>query len=178
MGEKTQKINQQKQDRVSEIRNIISGARDIIFTDYRGLSVSQLTELRGKLQQEESSFKVIKNNYSKIAFQELGLPVDAGFLIGPTALTLINGDTGPVAKILLGFTKELPLAIKGGLIEGRVFSQDEITALSALPGRNELYAMLLGSMNAPATNVVMVLQAMAGKLVRTLQAVADKKKSA
>jgi large subunit ribosomal protein L10 len=178
MGEKTQKINQQKQDRVSEIREIITGAKDIIFADYRGLTVSQLTELRGKLQQEESSFKVIKNNYSKIAFQELGLPVNDDFLIGPTALTLIKGDAGPVAKILLGFAKELPLDIKGGLVEGRVFSREEITALSILPGRNELYAKLLGSMNAPATSVVMVLQAVAGKLVRTLQAVADKKKSA
>jgi large subunit ribosomal protein L10 len=178
MGEKTQKINQQKLDRVSEIRNIISDAKDIIFTDYRGLTVSQLTELRGKLKQEESAFKVIKNNYSKIAFQELGLPVGDDFLIGPTALALISGDAGPVAKILLAVAKELPLAIKGGLIDGRVLSQDEITALSALPGRNELYAILLGCMNAPATNMVLTLQAMAGKLVRTLQAVADKKKSA
>jgi large subunit ribosomal protein L10 len=160
MGEKTQKINQQKQDRVSEIREIITGAKDIIFADYRGLTVSQLTELRGKLQ------------------QELGLPVNDDFLVGPTALTLIKGDAGPVAKILLGFAKELPLDIKGGLVEGRVFSREEITALSTLPGRNELYAKLLGSMNAPATSVVMVLQAVAGKLVRTLQAVADKKKSA
>ncbi|MBN1799076.1 MAG: 50S ribosomal protein L10 [Spirochaetales bacterium] len=177
MAEKTQKINQRKKDRVKEIKDFISGAKDIIFTDYRGMSVPQLTDLRTKLGDEESIFKVIKNSYSKIAFQELELPVEEEFLIGPTALTLIKKDAGPVAKILLNCTKDMTLAVKGGIIDGRIFDKDEITALSKLPGRDELYASLLGSLNAPATNLVLVLNAVATKLVRTLQAVADKKKN-
>ncbi len=177
MGEKTQKINQLKKDRVSEIREIISRAKDVIFTDYRGLTVTQLTELREKLREEDSSFKVIKNNYSKIAFQELEMPMEDDFLIGPTALALIPKDAGPVAKILFTFAKDVPLTVKGGIVEGRVLSKDEVKELSALPGRSELYAKMLGTMNAPATNMVLTLQAVAGKLVRTLQAVADKKKS-
>jgi large subunit ribosomal protein L10 len=177
MAEKTQKINQRKKDRVKEIKDLISGAKDIVFADYRGMSVPQLTELRNKLNDEQSAFKVIKNNYSKIAFQELELPIEDEFLIGPTALALIQKDVGPVAKILLGVAKELPLTVKGGIVDGKIFGKDEITTLSKLPGREELYAKLLGSLNAPATNMALVLNAVATKLVRTLQAVADKKKN-
>jgi large subunit ribosomal protein L10 len=176
MAEKTQKINQKKTDRVQEIKDLISSAKDIVFADYRGMSVPQLTDLRSKLNNEQSAFKVIKNSYSKIAFQELELPIENEFLIGPTALALIQKDVGPVAKILLDFAKEMPLTVKGGIVDGKVFHKDEITALSKLPGRKELYAKLLGSLNAPATNMVLVLNAVATKLVRTLQAVADKKK--
>ncbi len=177
MGEKTQKINQLKTDRVKEIKDFISGAKDIVFADYRGMTVTQLTDLRVKLHDEESTFKVIKNNYSKIAFQELELSIEDEFLIGPTALTLINKDAGPVAKILLNCAREMPLSVKGGIIDGKVFNKDEIIALSSLPGRDELYAKLVGSLNAPATDMVLVLNAVATKLVRTLQALLEKKKN-
>jgi large subunit ribosomal protein L10 len=176
MGEKTQKINQQKIERVAEIKRIIENAKDVIFTDYRGMTVAQLTELRNKLKEEESRFKVIKNNYTLIAFKDLGLPATEEILTGPTALTLIVKDSGPVAKILINFSKDMPLVIKGGIIDGRLLTAEDITALSKLPGKKELYAKLLGSLNAPATNMVYALNAVATKLVRTLKAIALKKK--
>ena len=176
MGEKTQKINQQKIERVAEIKKIIENARDVIFTDFRGMTVAQITELRNKLKEEEASYKIIKNNYTLIAFKDLGLPATEELLTGPTALALILKDSGPVAKILITLAKEMPLAIKGGIIEGRLLKAEEITALSKLPGKKELYAKLMGSLKSPATNMVYALKAVASKLVRTLQAVASNKK--
>jgi large subunit ribosomal protein L10 len=175
MAEKTQRINEYKTASIQKVREIIQGAQDLIFTEYRGLTVAQLTDLRRKLRAEQAKYKVVKNNYMNLALKELGKPDMSAYLKGPTGVTFIIKDAGPVAKILMEFAKEVPLIVKGGLIEGREFNKDGVLAFSKMPSRKELYAKMLSTMKAPASNFVYVLNGVITKLVRTLKAVGDKK---
>jgi large subunit ribosomal protein L10 len=175
MAEKTQKVQPYKTEGIRKIKELIESSQDVIFTDFRGLNVSQITELRRSLEQQEAEYRVVKNSYARLALRELGFPFEEDFLIDPTALALAKADIGPITKVLSDFTKDSTLKIKGGLVDGRVVSSAEVEAISKLPGRNELYAMMMSTLNAPLTNFVYVLSGVATKLVRTLQAVADSK---
>ncbi len=171
------RINERKREAVGRIKESLGSARDIIFTDYRGLTVQQITDLRGKLRDSRTVYRVVKNDYARIAMQQLGLPDASSLLTGPTAVALVGGDAGPVAKVILDFGRESPLQLKGALVGGRLFGAREIEALSRLPGRDTLIAMLMGTMKAPLQNLVYVVNGVTSKLVRTLAAVADKKKA-
>jgi len=175
MAEKTQKIQPYKTEGIKKIRELIESSQDVIFTDFRGLNVTQITDLRRSLQEKEAEYRVVKNNYARLALSELGFPFEEDFLIDPTAVALARADIGPIAKVLFKFTRDSTLKIKGGLIDGKVVSSEEVEAISKLPGRGELYAILMGTMNAPLTNLVLAMDAVGTKLVRTLQAVADSK---
>lgn len=175
MGAKTTKINQRKQDAVEKIKELFESSRDVIFTDFSGLNVSQITELRNKLGQDNSEYRVIKNNYTRIAMSELELPDVGDYLIGPTALALVHSDAGPAAKSILNFAKETTVKVKGALVGGRILTANQIENLAKLPGRDQLIAMLMNAMNGPLQNLVYALKAVPEKLVRTLQAVADQK---
>ena len=175
MSEKTQKIQPYKTEGIKKIKDMIENSRDVIFTDFRGLSVAQITELRQSLRQKEAEYRVVKNSYARLALGELSFPFQDEFLIDPTALALVKDDIGPVAKLLFDFTRESTLKIKGGLVDGKIASSEDVRTISRLPGRSELYAMLMGTMNAPLTNLVYAMNEVVTKLVRTLQAVADSK---
>jgi len=175
MADKTQKIQPYKTEGIQKIKELIGNSSDVIFTDFRGLNVSQITELRRSLQEKEAEYRVVKNSYARLALRELGFPFEEDFLIDPTALALAKADIGPITKVLFQFTKDSTLKIKGGLVDGRVVSSEEVAAISKLPGRSELYALLMGTMSAPLTNMVYALNGIATKLVRTVQAVAESK---
>jgi large subunit ribosomal protein L10 len=175
MGEKTQKIQQRKREAVREIKEFIQRSPSLIFTDYRGLNVAQITELRRTLRREKAEYKVVKNNYAKIALRELGMPFEEAFLDDPTAIAMTRADIGPIAKALFEFTKDSPLKVKGGLIDGQALKTASVEAISRLPGRQELLAMLMGVLNAPVRNLMHVLNGVTSKLARTLKAVAEKK---
>ena len=175
MGEKTQKIQQYKRDAVASLRDSFRQAPGLIFTDYRGLTVAQITDLRRSLRKQSAEFKVVKNNYAKIAMNELGLPFEEGFLTDPTAIALARTDIGPVAKTLFDFARESPLKVKGGMVDGQALLVAAVEAISRLPGRLELLAMLLGTMNAPLRALLFAMKGVSSKLVRTLQAVAEQK---
>lgn len=178
MAEKTQKIQPRKVEAIKRIREMLAQSQDVLFADYRGLTVEQITNLRRALRKQRAEFKVVKNNYARLALRELGLPFEESYLEDPTALALVRGDVGPVAKTLADFGKETTLKIKGGVIERRSTSSQQIDAISKLPGREVLYAVLLGTMQAPAGRLAAALSAVSAKLVRTLKAVADKKAAA
>jgi len=169
------KIQQYKLDAVIELKERFGDVQDFIFTDYRGLNVEQITELRNKLREQNAEYKVVKNRFAKIAFHELEHEGVDDFLFGPTAIALSGEDSSPVAKTLVNMAKDLPLKVKGGLISGSVFTSDQVEAFSMLPTKEELYAKLMATMNAPLQNLVYVINGVTQKLVRTLQAVADKK---
>lgn len=175
MAEKTQKIQPYKTEGIQKIKELIESSQDVIFTDFRGLNVSQITELRRSLYEKEAEYRVVKNSYARLALRELGFPFEEDFLIDPTALTLARADIGPITKVLFDFTRDSTLKIKGGLVDGKVVSSAEVEAISKLPGRNELYAMLMSTMNAPLTNLVCAMDGIVTKLVRTVQAVAESK---
>ena len=175
MGEKTQKIQQYKIDGIDAIKKLVKSSRDVIFTDYRGLNVAQITELRKALREKETEYRVIKNNYARLAMDQLELPYAAEFLVDPTALALVRGDVSPVARLLFDFMRETSLKVKGGLVEGKMVSGAEVEAISKLPAREQLYALLMGTLNAPLMNLMYAMNAVVTKLVGTLQAVAEKK---
>ncbi len=168
-------IQQKNIDAVDAIKEQLGKYTDIIFADYRGLTVAQITDLRDKLRDQQAIFKVIKNRFAKIALSQLDKPDASEYLTGPTAFALSGADPAAVAKTLMDFSRETPLKVKGGLIEGGLFSGDQVAAFSRLPSRNDLLAMLMGAMNAPLQNFVYGLNGVTQKLVRTLQAIADQK---
>ena len=175
MGEKTQKIQQYKREAVGQLRDKISRAPGLIFTDYRGLTVAQISDLRRSLRKQAAEYRVVKNNYAKIALRELGLPFEEDFLTNPTAIALAQSDIGPVAKTLFDFARESPLKVKGGMVDGQSLKPPAVEAISRLPTRLELLAMLMGTMNAPLRNLMYAMKGVSSKLVRTLQAVAEQK---
>ncbi|MDR3172669.1 MAG: 50S ribosomal protein L10 [Treponema sp.] len=171
------KIQDDKTKAIQEIKDALSVSRDFIFTDYRGLTVEQITALRKQLRAKGVSYKVVKNNFARIAFQQLSAPNGVGdYLVGPTAVAIAPQDSNEVAKILLNFAQEVPaLQIKGALIGDSIFSAQETAAFSRLPGRLELISMLMSVLNGPARNLVGALNDIPARLVRTVKAVGDKK---
>jgi len=177
MAEYVTKINEVKTGAVEELKELFKQSSDYIFTDYRGLSVAQITELRNKLREQHTAFRVVKNRFAKIALKDMGKPEVEDLLIGPTAVALPAQESGPATKILVDFGKDHSVEIKGGIIDGRVFDMKQMEAFSKLPTRLELIAQLMGTMKAPLQTFVYTLNAVPQKLVRVLQAVADKKGS-
>ncbi len=176
MAETTRKVQQYKTDAVTQLKEYLGAAPDLIFSDFRGLTFPQMTELRAKLTEKGTAYRVVRNAFARVAMKEVGLPDASAMLEGPTALAFLGTDPSPAAKVIVDFIKVAPLlSIKGGVISGKIFSSKDIEALSRLPGRLDLLAMLMGTMNAPLRNMMYAMNGVASKLVRTLAAVADKK---
>ena len=175
MESSERKVQQYKIDAVNKTKELLASYKNYIFSDFRGLTVEQITELRNKLRENDSIYKVVKNSYLRRATNELDMPDMNSFFVGPTAVTLVKEDSGAAAKVLADFMKESPLKIKGGYVEGRIFSDKEIEELAKIPPREVLYAQLMSVMNAPVQNLVYAMNGVTQKLVRTLQALAEKK---
>jgi large subunit ribosomal protein L10 len=170
------KVQDIKTKAIQELKDSFSTAHDYIFTDYRGLTVEQITMLRKQLRVKEVQYKVVKNNFARIAFEQLSTPDVSNYLVGPTAVAITPKDANEVAKILFDFLKETPaLQVKGALISGTVYNANQTEAFSKLPGRLELISMLMSVINAPARNLAAALNDIPSRLVRTVKAVADKK---
>lgn len=170
------KIQNVKAEAISELKASFNDTEDFIFTDYRGLTVEQITSLRKNLRAKSATYKVVKNNYARIAFEQLGSQDVSPYLVGPTAIALAKKDANEVAKILTEAAKETPvLKLKGGLIGGAVYNASQIEAFAKLPGRLELISMLMSVMQGPARNLAAGLNDVPSRIVRTVKAVADKK---
>ena len=171
------KIQDAKVKAIGEIKDALSVSRDFIFTDYRGLTVEQITNLRKQLRGKGAHYTVVKNNFARLAFQQLSAPDDvASYLRGPTAIAIAPKDANEVAKVLFDFTREAAtLKIKGGLVGKDLYNVQQIEAFSRLPSRLELISMLMSVMNGPARNLAAALNDIPARLVRTVKAIADKK---
>ncbi|MCE5256830.1 MAG: 50S ribosomal protein L10 [Spirochaetaceae bacterium] len=177
MAMRASKIQSPKAEAIVQLKDMIGGSNDFLFTEYRGLTVEQISALRKQLREKGAELHVVKNNFARIAFEELGYTKEvAPLLEGPTAVAFVKVDSNDVAKILLDFTKDNPaLIVKGGLVDKNLMDVKQVEAFSKLPGRKQLVAMLMSTMKAPAQNLVFVLNAIPTKLVRTLKAVEEKK---
>jgi large subunit ribosomal protein L10 len=178
MAQTTKKIQQYKTDAVNKLKEQFGAAPDLIFSDFRGLTFPQMIDLRAKLTEKGTAYRVVRNTFARIAMKESGLPDASTWLEGPTALAFLGADPSPAAKVMLDFTRAAPLKIKGGVISGKLLSAAEVEALSRLPGRLDLLASLMGTINAPLRNMMYAMNGVASKLVRTLAAVADQKSKA
>jgi len=177
------KIQESKTKAIGELKGVFSGTGqsvpDYIFADYRGLTVEQISALRKLLRGKEASFKVVKNNFARLAFEELKTADVSDYLIGPTAVAVAPRDANEVAKILMDFIREAPtLKVKGGLVGNTVYTDKQIEAFSKLPGRMELISMLMSVMNGPARSLAAALNDIPSRLVRTVKAIADQKAGA
>ena len=170
------KIQESKIKAIGELKESFGNADDYIFTDYRGLTVEQITNLRKLLRAKEVEYKVVKNNFARLAFEELSAPDVSNYLIGPTAIAISPKDANEVAKILYDFTKEVPaLKVKGALIGDSIYNAAQTEAFSKLPGKLELISMLMSVINGPARNLAAALNDVPSRLVRTIKAIADQK---
>jgi len=170
------KIQENKTKAIGALKESLSAAPDFIFTDYRGLTVEQITNLRKQLRAKGVAYTVVKNNFARIAFEQMQTPNVSSYLVGPTAVAITPRDPNEVAKIFFDFLKEVPaLKVKGSLISGTVYNLAQTEAFSKLPGRLELISMLMSVMNGPARNLAAALNDVPARLVRTIKAIADKK---
>lgn len=160
MAIKAKKLQPAKIEAIAAAKGIFEGYSDYIFTDYRGLTVEQITELRKQLRAKNCEFKVVKNNFARVAFEEMKIDSVAEYLAGPTAIALAKEDANEVAKILFDFAKETPaLVVKGAFLDNEKYDSAKIEAFSKLPGKKQLIAMIMSTINAPIQKVAATLQA-------------------
>ncbi len=155
-----------------------NAAKAAIVTEYRGLTVTELTELRLLLRKSDAKLTVVKNRIVKKAFENEAkdsAPMADNFK-GPVAVAFINGDPAQASKTLLDFQKEHPnLVIKGGLVDSKAVSLDDLTAIASLPSREELLAKIVGSIIAPHRGLVTVLMGVPRNVVQVINAIKEKK---
>ena len=169
--------NAQKQLVVSELKEIFAESNGAILTDYRGLTVAEVTNLRRKLRDSGAEYHVVKNTLFKIALGGELSPELEPLLTGPTAIAFAKGDVVASTKAVLDFLtalKKPDIKVKGGFIDGKVYDVAQVTALSKLPSREQLIAQFIGTLNGPAAQLVGTLDSIAAEFVRTIQAIADK----
>ncbi|MGZ9587218.1 50S ribosomal protein L10 [Paenibacillus marinisediminis] len=158
------KIMEAKQQAVTDIAEKFRGSVTTVVADYRGLNVTQVTELRKQLREAGVEFQVLKNTLVRRATNEAELSELNEVLTGPTAIAFSREDVVAPAKILSDFAKKNEaLEIKGGVVEGRVVDVDQIKALAALPNREGLLSMLLSVLQAPVRNFALAVKAVADK---------------
>ncbi len=165
-----------KVELVSELRELVGKTKAAILTDYRGLSVSELTELRKRLRAVDGEYRVVKNTLFKLAAGDQ-MPVSemGELLTGPTAIGFAKGDPVAVAKILLDYAREhKAMSVKAGVMDGRILSTTQVEALSKTPPREVLISQMLGSLQSPISGFVGTLNGILSNFVFTLQAIADK----
>lgn len=149
---------------VEEVTEKFNAAASVVVVDYRGLTVDEVTRLRKQLREAGVEMKVIKNSILSRAAEKAGLSGLDDVFAGPTAVAFSNEDVVAPAKIIDEFAKDAAaLEIKGGIIEGKVSSVEEITALAKLPSRDGLLSMLLSVLQAPVRNVAYAVKAVAEK---------------
>ncbi|MFH1783925.1 MAG: 50S ribosomal protein L10 [bacterium] len=166
----------QKTKLVGEIKEKFEKARGVIMTDYKGLSVKDISELRKKLQEASCEYRVLKNTLTGIAIKDMGLDGIKDFLTGPTAIAFGYGDPVASAKVLSDFKKEHEIFnIKAGILGEKIISQDDIKFLANLPDRNTLLSMVLSGMQSPIRGIATVLQGPIRGLVTVLDAIQKQK---
>ena len=164
-----------KKEVVAEISARLADAQAVVLAEYRGLPVEKITQLRAKARASGVYLRVLKNTLARRAVQGTPFEKLADQMVGPLAYG-ISVDPVAAARVLHAYAKDNDkLVIKGGAMPNVLMSAKEVGSLAMLPGREELLAKLMGTMQAPVTTFVQTLNAVPGKFVRTLAAVRDQK---
>jgi large subunit ribosomal protein L10 len=165
-----------KEATVAELTERFQNSSGAVLTEYRGLTVAQVKELRQALG-SDASFSVVKNTLTKIAAKDAGITGDfTQLLAGPSAIAFVDGDVVQAAKGLREFAKANPLlVIKGGVLDGRMLTPDEISKLADLESRDVLLAKLAGAMKASLAGAAATFAALPSQMARLLAALEEKK---
>lgn len=175
----SKKILEQKKEIVKEMTETFKAAKTMVLMDYRGLTVEEDTEMRVAVRKAGVDYKVMKNTLVKFAMKECGIEGIDSYLEGPTAIAISNNDLIAPAKVLVEYAKKYDvLKIKAGVVDGEVVDVLQINRLASLPSKEVLISKMLGSMNAPITGFVNVLNGNLRGLVVALNAVREQKESA
>jgi large subunit ribosomal protein L10 len=168
----------EKQELVTHLNGVFSSAASVVVTHYTGLTVAELTKLRGEMAKAGAGFKVTKNRLAKIALEGTPCTALADMLTGPTAIAY-SDDPVAASKVVSEFAeKNEKLVIIGGVLQGKALDAQGVQALAKLPSLDELRAKIVGLVSAPATKVAGVLQAPVGQLARVIGAYAAKNEAA
>jgi len=163
---------------VDEVKTRMGAATASIVSEYRGLTVAELAELRGTLEAAGGDYKIFKNTLVRLAIDGGEYQPLSEYLSGPSALTFVQGDISAVAKALRDFSRNNPLlVIKGGLADGSLLSPGDLAALADLPPREVLLARLAGALAAPMQQLAGLLQAMPRNLAYGISALVEQRQA-
>ena len=173
----------QKQEMVTTLAEQVGKAQTIYVTDFTGLNVANITDLRRRLRAIGVEYVVVKNTLARRALSEQQLKSDGGnldsFLAGPTALVLAGADPIGAAKVLTDFAKEFEKPkVKVGLVEGKPVTQAQVKSLAALPSKQQLLAQLGGALQAPMAGFLGVLNGLLYSMVGALESLKEKRAAA
>jgi large subunit ribosomal protein L10 len=161
---------------IVEVAQLLTNTENLFVSDYRGLTVEQLTELRGKLRESGATFKVVKNTLGGIAADRSGRENAKELLAGPTGITFCGEDLVAAAKALADFARTNPqLEVRGGVLNASLIDAAGVKALSSLPSRDVLVAQVVSTIAAPMTGLVTVLQGTISGFVRALNQLAEQR---
>ena len=164
-----------KVKQVEKMKERYQSASGVIFTEYSGLSVPAMQRLRRDLKEKGAEISVVKNTLFKLAVGEDAEKFPDGMISGPTAITYVFDDEASVAKALYDFMKvNKTFVVKGAYLDGTIYDSDQMEALSKLPPKDVLIAQVIGTIAAPLSNLVGVIEAIYATPIRTIGAVADK----
>ncbi len=171
-------VRPEKKEIVKQLIEKYQAAQSVYFTEYRGLTVAEMTLLRNQLRKAGCEYKVIKNTMATKAFEQMKKPDFAPYFIGPVGTAFSLKDPAQAAKVLKTFTKDHPLlVVKGGMLGPKKLAAKDIMTLADLPGREELLAKVLAGMQVPIVGFLRVLNGPAGGLVNVLTQIKKQKES-
>ncbi len=166
----------QKEELVKTLAQKIKDSKTVVFSDFKGLSVKDMTSLRRELRTKGIDFQVLKKTLLSIALKDAGIEMDARKMEGQIAVAVSAGDEVEASKIIAKMAKANEnLKIAGGILGKKILSKEEVVALSKLPGKDELLAKLVGTLNAPVSGFVNVLAGNMRGLVQVLKAISEAK---
>lgn len=166
-----------KEELVDQYKEQLETASAVVFTDYRGTSVPQIQSLRAKLSETDTKLVVTKNSLLKLALDKAGLPQPEELLAGPNAVAFIGEDIGRGVTALKDWIKDAKIVtIRGAIMDQTVLDETAADALADLPTKEQTLAMILGTINAPASTLVRMINAPTSSLVRVLNAHVEKQK--
>ncbi len=163
---------------VEELTDIFSKSKVIYMTDFTGLNVEEMTELRSRLRDMSASYKVVKNTLALLAMERAGLKDFGGLIDGTVGLAFTDKDEIASAKVIVEFAKkkrERP-KVKSGIIDGKVIGPEDIVRLANLPSREQLLAMVSGGMGAPLNSFLQCLNGIMRNLLYALNSLSEKRK--
>ena len=171
---------EQKAEQVELLSEKLRKAKVALLTDYRGLTVTQLQDLRGKLRTGDVEYRVVKNTLARRAAEAAGVPALQAELEGPVAIAFGYDDLSLPSRLINEWLRatRLKLDVKGGLVEGRVFSPDQVKQLADLPSRESLIAQLMGTLQSPVSQLVGIMQTPLQQLLGVLNAYKTKLEAA
>jgi large subunit ribosomal protein L10 len=170
------KVRTAKVATVDELKAKVDGTSTAVVTEYRGMTVAQISTLRRQLRTLDADYKVFKNTLVRRAIEGTAVAPLEEFLVGPTAIAFVNGDISAVAKALRDFAKATPtLVVKGGVLDGKALNLSDLTALADLPSRDVLLARFAGLLASPLSTMAGLLKAIPQNFAYGLSALIDAK---